>query len=539
MLSYLKEGNVMLRINNIKLDIEHTEEELIEKIAKTLKLSSKAIKSYRIRKKSIDARKNTEIKYIYCVDVVVEQEEKIVKKAKNANISMVREEGYVFPEKGELELKERPVIVGAGPAGLFCAYMLAEHGYRPLIVERGEKVEERTETIEKFWQGATLNTESNVQFGEGGAGTFSDGKLNTLVKEKGFRNRKVLEVFVQMGAAPSILYVNKPHIGTDVLKKVIQNMRNEIIRMGGEFSFHSKVTDLIIEAGKIQAVIINDERKIETSVVVLAIGHSARDTFAMIKEKNLSMEQKSFAVGFRIEHPQKMVNQDQYGSFADKLGAADYKVTYKGDSGRGVYSFCMCPGGYVVNASSETEHLAVNGMSYHARAGENANSAIVVTVTPEDFGSKDVLGGVEFQRKLERAAYVQGNGKIPVQLFGDFEENRISVGLGEVVPQTKGNWTFGNLREILTEDMNHAIMQGIHGFAKQLTGFDRKDAVLLGVESRTSSPVRILRNAETYESNISGIYPCGEGAGYAGGITSAGMDGIRTAEKIAEKYKAM
>lgn len=539
MLSYLKEGNVMLRINNIKLDIGHTEEELLEKISKTLKISPKAVKLYNIRKKSIDARKNTEIKYIYCVDVSVEQEEKILKKAKNANISKVQEEGYVFPQKGNLELKERPVIVGAGPAGLFCAYMLAEQGYHPLIIERGEKVEQRTETIEKFWQGAALNPESNVQFGEGGAGTFSDGKLNTLVKEKGFRNRKVLEIFVQMGADPSILYVNKPHIGTDVLKKVIQNMRNEIIRMGGEFCFHSKVTDLIIEDGKVQAVVINHEEKMETSVVVLAIGHSARDTFAMIKEKKLSMEQKSFAVGFRIEHPQKMVNQDQYGTFADKLGAADYKVTYKGDNGRGVYSFCMCPGGYVVNASSEEKHLAINGMSYHARAGENANSAIVVTVTPEDFGSNDVLAGVEFQRKLECAAYQQGNGQIPVQLFGDFEANRVSRELGEIAPQTKGNWTFGNLREILTEDMNHSIIQGIHGFARQLEGFDRKDAILLGVESRTSSPVRILRDDKTYESNISGIYPCGEGAGYAGGITSAGMDGIRTAEKIAEKYKAM
>lgn len=539
MLSYLKEGNVMLRINNIKLDIGHAEEKLLEKISKTLKVSLKDVKSYIIRKKSIDARKNTEIKYIYCVDVAVEQEEKILKKAKNANISKVKEEGYVFPEKGDLQLKERPVIVGAGPAGLFCAYMLAEQGYCPLIIERGERVEERTETIKNFWQGAALNPESNVQFGEGGAGTFSDGKLNTLVKEKAFRNRKVLEVFVQMGADPSILYINKPHIGTDVLKNVIRNMRNKIIQMGGEFSFHSKVTDLIIEDGKVQGVVINHEKKIQTSVVVLAIGHSARDTFAMIKEKKLSMEQKSFAVGFRIEHPQKMVNQDQYGTFADKLGAADYKVTYKSDNGRGVYSFCMCPGGYVVNASSEEKHLAVNGMSYHDRAGENANSAIVVTVTPEDFGSNDVLAGVEFQRKLERAAYIQGNGKIPVQLFGDFEANRVSRELGEVAPQTKGNWIFGNLRGIFTEDMNHSIIQGIHGFARQLEGFDRKDAILLGVESRTSSPVRILRDDKTYESNISGIYPCGEGAGYAGGITSAGMDGIRTAEKIAEKYKAM
>lgn len=529
----------MLRINNIKLKIEHTEEELIEKLLQALKIQKKDLKSYTIRKRSVDARKKDDVKYIYCIDALVNQEGKVCKKAKSPNILKIEKEQYIFPKMGEEPLKERPVIVGAGPAGLFCAYMLAEHGYRPIIVERGEKVEERTKSVEKFWADGTLCLDSNVQFGEGGAGTFSDGKLNTLVKEKAFRNRKVLEVFVKMGADPSILYINKPHIGTDVLKEVVKNMRNEIIRMGGEFYFQSKMTDMTVEDGRVQEIIINNEKKIRTNVLVLAIGHSARDTFSLIKEKQLYMEQKSFAVGFRMEHPQNMINDNQYGKYAKQLGAADYKVTYTAESGRGVYSFCMCPGGYVVNASSEKERLAVNGMSYHARAGENANSAIVVTVNPADFGGSDVLAGVEFQRRIEGAAYRQGQGKIPVQLFGDFEENKVSKRLGDVSPQTKGSWEFGNLREILTEDMNRSIIQGIHGFGKQISGFDRKDAILLGVESRTSSPVRILRNSDTYESNVLGIYPCGEGAGYAGGITSAAMDGIRIAEKIAEKYKAL
>jgi uncharacterized FAD-dependent dehydrogenase len=428
------------------------------------------------------------------------------------------------------------VIVGAGPAGLFCAYMLAEQGYKPLVIERGEMVEERTKTIDHFWKTNELCADSNVQFGEGGAGTFSDGKLNTLVKEKAFRNRKVLETFVKMGADSSILYVNKPHIGTDVLKNVIQNMRKEIIRLGGEFRFQTKLTDFQIEQGKITSITLNGTEKINTTVLVLAIGHSARDTFALLKEKNMTMHPKPFAVGFRVEHPQTLINEARYGINADKLGAADYKVTHTAANGRGVYSFCMCPGGYVVNASSEQEHLAVNGMSYNKRDGKNANSAIVVTVAPEDFGGTDVLSGVEFQRKLEQAAFRIGKGNIPVQLLEDFQQNRESKQLGNVEPQTKGSWSFGNLRDILTEEINQSIIEGMHSFGKQIAGFDRPDTILLGIESRTSSPVRIVRDDETYLSNIEGIYPYGEGAGYAGGITSAGMDGIRTAEKIAEKY---
>ncbi len=537
----------MLRINNVKLNISHTEEELLEKIVRLLKINRKEVKSYTIRKQSIDARKKDDIKYIYCVDVLIQSEKKVIKKikdaknTKNITISLVTEkERYIFPEHGEEQLQERPVIVGAGPAGLFCAYMLAKQGYAPLIIERGQMIEKRTKIVEHFWKTNELFLDSNVQFGEGGAGTFSDGKLNTLVKDKGYRNRKVLEIFVKMGADASILYKNKPHIGTDVLKNVIQNMRKEIIRSGGEFWFESKLTDFQIENERITSITINGEKKVATNVLVLAIGHSARDTFSLLNQKSIRMQPKPFAVGFRVEHPQSMVNEARYGPAAKQLGAADYKVTYTAANGRGVYSFCMCPGGYVVNASSEKEHLAVNGMSYHKRDGCNANSAIVVTVGPKDFGGEDVLSGMEFQRRLEKAAFQIGKGNIPVQLFGDYEKNRESTQLGEIEPQTKGKWSFGNLRELLPKEMNQSIIEGMHGFGKQITGFDRQDAIMLGIESRTSSPVRILRDDETYVSNnIEGIYPCGEGAGYAGGITSAGMDGIRTAEKIAEKYKPL
>lgn len=531
----------MLRINNIKVDVTGNpakeERQLQRKIAKALKVPDLREMTYEIKKRSIDARKKTEVKYIYCVDVECKEEGKVLKKAKNPNIARVEKECYHFVAPGQEGLKDSPVIVGAGPAGLFCAYLLAMHGYEPIIIERGQTVDKRTKTIQKFWEDNVLNEESNVQFGEGGAGTFSDGKLNTLVKEKGYRNRFVLETFVQMGADPSILYVNKPHIGTDVLRTVIENLRNRIIELGGTFYFESKMTDMEVENGKLKSITINEERKLPTQVLVLAIGHSARDTFYLLKEKGLYMEPKAFAVGLRMEHPQKMISKSQYGEFADYLEAADYKVTHTVAGGRGVYSFCMCPGGYVVNASSEKGHLAVNGMSYHDRAGENANSAIVVTVTPEDFGSEDVLAGVEFQRKLERAAYEAGEGRVPVQLFEDFEKNQKSRELKTVTPAIRGQWQLSNLRNIFPEEINEAIIQGIHGFTKQMKDFDREDALLSGVESRTSSPVRILRDQETYLSNIKGVYPCGEGAGYAGGITSAAMDGIRMAEKIALKYK--
>ena len=375
-------------------------------------------------------------------------------------------------------------------------------------------------------------------FGEGGAGTFSDGKLNTLVKDNHGRSRYVLKTFVEFGAEDDILYESKPHIGTDILINVVRNMRNEIMKLGGEIRFNTQVTDLKVENGEITALQVNESDWIETKAAVLAIGHSARDTFEMLLKRKVPMRSKAFAVGVRMEHPQTLINENQYGKdYPDSLPAAAYKLTRKVADDRGVYSFCMCPGGYVVNASSEEEMTAVNGMSYHARAGENANSAMIISVRPEDFGSEEPLAGVEFQRKLEKAAYREGLGKIPVQLFGDFCKNQVSTQLGEIKPNTKGQWTFGNVRSIFPEPLSSGLEEGIKGCEKLIPGFSREDALLLGVESRTSSPVRIERDNESFESEISGLYPCGEGAGYAGGIMSAAMDGMKVAEAIALKFK--
>ena len=404
-----------------------------------------------------------------------------------------------------------------------------------MIIERGEDVENRLKTVEKFWETGELKKESNVQFGEGGAGTFSDGKLNTLVKDTKGRNQKVLKIFVKFGAPEEILYQQKPHLGTDMLIGIVKNMRNYIKNAGGEFCFSSKMTDIQIENGKVSAITVNDTEKVKTDCLVLAIGHSARDTFTLLKDKNLPMEAKAFAVGLRAEHPQTLINLYQYGQESSPyLGAASYKLTHKCKNNRGVYSFCMCPGGFVVNASSEEKRLAVNGMSYQNRGSANANSALIVTVTPEDFPGTDVLRGMDFQRRLEEKAYALGKGSIPLQLYGDFTENKTSEAFGSVLPCMKGKYTFANLRELLPEELNAALIEGIEAFEKIIPGFSRKDAVLSGIESRTSSPIRILRN-EAFESAICGIYPCGEGAGYAGGITSAAMDGLKVGEAIMKK----
>jgi len=451
-------------------------------------------------------------------------------------------------------MTERPVIVGTGPAGLFCAWMLAKAGFSPIIYERGACARERQKQVEDFWSQNKLNLNSNVQFGEGGAGTFSDGKLNTSVKDPLGRNQKVLELFVEAGAPSDILYDHKPHLGTDLLITVITNIRKQIEEMGGTFYFNSQVTDFLMEDQKIKKIQINHHTWVPVQTLVLAIGHSARDTFACMKQRGIHMEAKSFAVGVRIEHPQEMINKSQYGlSDSPILGAANYKVTHQLPNGRGVYSFCMCPGGYVVNASSEEGHLAVNGMSYHARDSKNANSAMIVTVNPQDYltygikylkeqGNPDAdsleknpLAGVYFQRYLEQAAWRLHHGNIPVQTFQDFSLGKPSTHLGNVSPCMKGEWELGNLREIFPDFLAQALQQGISACGAKIQGFDRPDALLSGVESRTSSPVRIPRNEE-FLSNIQGIYPCGEGAGYAGGITSAAMDGLRVAESICKKY---
>ena len=514
----------MIRIQQLNIEIlnfkteseyEAYENKQIEaKILKLLKISSKEIKNWTIVRRSLDARKKPVLYYSYIIDVETANEQMVVKKCKQKNVSIMDSKPYTFPQVSP-STKKRPVIIGMGPAGLFCGYYLAKHGFNPIILERGKEVEER------------LN-----------AGTFSDGKLNTLVKDKYGRNKEVLQVFVEHGAPKKIIYDQKPHIGTDVLIEVVRSMRQQMIQWGAEIHYKTKMTDILINDNSVVGVCDEHGHVYETDTVVLAIGHSARDTFEMCYNHNIPMEAKSFAVGFRVEHPQSMINIQQYGeTYAECLPTAAYKVTAKTDSGRGVYSFCMCPGGYVVNASSEQGHLAINGMSYSDRAGKNANSAIIVSVNPEDFGGQGPLSGVEFQRQIEKKAYEIANGNIPVQYYKDFKgksEHNEYIS-SDFTPSMKGNYSFACVNSILPQELNDSFIQGMEHFHKIIPGFGDDYALVSGIESRTSSPLRIIRN-DHGESTINGLYPCGEGAGYAGGITSAGMDGIYIAEKIALKY---
>lgn len=551
----------MIRINQVKMHTGHTPEQLKNKAAEILRVNAGSIKNITICRQSIDARKKPEIFYSYTLDIQVDGEEKVLrnlhkKKPLKEQVQHVSVQKYQFPALGERTQKNPTVVVGTGPAGLFCGYYLALHGYRPILLERGKDVDARQRDVEAFWRGEALHPSSNVQFGEGGAGTFSDGKLNTLVKDREGRNKEVLQTFVKFGAKESILYEAKPHIGTDVLCNVVKNMREEIIRLGGQVRFECCMNEVLIENNKVIGVKVNEGEMIPCEQLVLAIGHSARDTFEMLYEKQIPMEAKAFAVGLRVEHPQTMINLSQYGcEDAGELGAAPYKVTAKTSMDRGVYSFCMCPGGYVVNASSEAGRTAVNGMSYSGRDGANANSAIIVAVTPKDFGSEHPLAGIGFQRKLEERAFRQGQGKIPAQRYGIFREC-VKQKLSQddlpkewqekchkweaegFAPNCKGEMVWADVSRILPGECNEAFVEGMEVFARQIEGFDREDAVLLGVESRTSSPIRMHRD-ELMQSEIRGIYPCGEGAGYAGGITSAAMDGIRVAEAIASKFAPM
>lgn len=593
----------MILIQQLKLRIPHGTEQVRSRAARALMIPEQEILELEILRRSIDARKKPELYFIYSLEVRVRDERKVLTRAlknprRKEQLFISTREIYRFPGeetgarasegiyaaasgekmrddenkfvsdrgkdtragyavdrektpgagsakdgKAVTDLPNRPVVVGAGPAGLFCAYYLALAGRRPLLLERGRCVEERQRDVETFWKTGKLDPSSNVQFGEGGAGTFSDGKLNTLVKEKEGRNRAVLQTFVRFGAKESILYDAKPHIGTDELQRVIRNFREEILRLGGEIRFESQVTDLETDGERITGIVVNGREKLSCSRLVLAIGHSARDTLYMLHDRKLRMEAKPFAVGLRVEHPQTMIDRSQYGTDQPgDLGAAPYKVTAKASAKggeRSVYSFCMCPGGYVVNASSEEGRLAVNGMSYSDRSGKNANSAVIVSVTPEDYPGEGPLSGIAFQRELEEKAYRLGNGRIPVQRYGEFrqkilgfpaEELPESTG-GELRPCCKGEYAWADLSGLLPKECGVALAEGMEQFARQIRGFNRPDAVLSGVESRTSSPVRILRD-ETLQSNIKGVYPCGEGAGYAGGITSAAMDGLRVAEEI-------
>ncbi len=520
----------MIRVRQVKINIK--DNNLKKKIASILRIREGDIIDYSIIKESIDSRYKPDIYYVYELDVNIKDESKI---RFNKDIFISPKEEYKYAPKGDNKLNNRIVVVGSGPGGLFTAYMLSMYGYKPIIIERGKKVEERLDEVNKFLETGVLNTECNVQFGEGGAGTFSDGKLNTMIKDKYYRGKKVFEIFVECGAPKEIIYKNKPHIGTDLLCNVIKNMRNKIISMGGEFLYNTKLTDLVIKDNKLEEIIVNDNKHIKCNVLVLAIGHSARDTFYMLNNY-LKMESKPFAVGIRIEHKQEMISKNQYGDNYKELEPASYKLTYTTKEGRGVYTFCMCPGGYVINSSSEKDMLCINGMSEHKRDSENANSAVIVTVNNKDYGN-NTLDGIEYQRDLERKAYNLNSGKIPVQLYKDFKLNQKSTSFGNVKPIFKGDYELSNINEILPKYITESLIEGIEEFNKKIKGFSNDDAILAAIESRTSSPVRIVRD-ENYIS-IEGVYPCGEGAGYAGGITSAAIDGIKISEAIMNKYKTL
>ncbi|MEA4972028.1 hypothetical protein SDC9_85198 [bioreactor metagenome] len=520
----------MIRINNIKLKIGN--DDISSAVCKSLKIATEDIIELHIRKKSLDARKKKEIHYLYTVDAEVKNENTVLKKCKDKNVALSSYKNYTLPD-AKVNIKERPVVVGFGPAGMLAGLVLAQKGLKPIILERGKNIDARSEDVESFWDGGKFNTESNVQFGEGGAGTFSDGKLTTRIKDA--RCGYVTECFVKAGAPAEISYDAKPHIGTDRLKIVVKNIRKEIINLGGEVRFESRLSDILIENGSVIAAVVNGNEEINTKDIIIAVGHSARDTFKMLYDKNIAIEQKPFAAGVRIEHRQCDINTVQYGDAADKLPPADYMMTYTTKEGRGVYSFCMCPGGYVVAAASEEGRLVVNGMSEYARDGENANSALLVQVYPEDFESDSPLAGIEFQRRIEEKAFTAGgrNYSAPTQRYEDFKLGRITKKEGSIVHSYRPSVTFADLNNVLPKFISDSIKEAIPEMGKKLKGFDCEDALLTGVETRSSSPVRITRDPENgYSINIKGLYPAGEGAGYAGGIISAAADGIRQAENL-------
>ncbi len=517
----------MLKISNIRVEIDN--ELTKDAIIKNTPVKSDDIISFKVFKKSIDARKKNDIHYNYAVLAEVKNE----KKFKNLkSVSEYKEFNYLIPKA---KSDKRPVVVGCGPAGLFSALCLSYAGLKPILIERGCDVDKRIDAVNDFWNKGVFSPVTNVQFGEGGAGTFSDGKLTTGVNDE--RIEFVKKQLVKFGAPEDILYLSKPHIGTDKLCSTVKNIRNEIIRLGGSVRFETKLADINIDNNRIKEIVIEEkgERKLlECDDLILAIGHSARDTFEMLKNKGIRMERKTFSIGGRIEHLQKDIGYAQYGDVYDKLPPADYKLSVKTQDGRGVYTFCMCPGGVVVASASEDGTVVTNGMSYYSRDGENANSALLVTVNPSDIEGDDVLGGVYLQKEIEEKAFLMGgkNYFAPVTKVGDFIDGRVSEGFGKVKPSYLPGTVFVNIGEVLPEFITKAMKEAIVLMDKKLKGFADDDAVITVPETRSSSPVRILRNSQTLQSEICGLYPCGEGAGYAGGIMSAALDGIKCAEKI-------
>lgn len=533
----------MLRLSNIKIAVGEVPDEAAEiSLLRRIILSRAGIreeelKTLHIVRKSIDARKKESIFYVYTVDFETTNENRLLRKGRTRDLTPVSERIPKPVCYGSEKLSERPVIIGTGPAGLFAGLMLARNGYRPVLLERGDDVDTRTVRIQRFWTEGLLDTESNVQFGEGGAGTFSDGKLTTLINDA--RCDTVLKELTAAGAPKEILYAGKPHVGTDLLKTVVKNLRRDIIAHGGDVRFKARVTDFIIESGAIKAVEINGNETLRCGVVLLAVGHSARDTFETLFRRGVLMQPKSFSIGVRIEHPQKLINLAQYGPSRELpgLGAADYKLVYHGKDGRSAYTFCMCPGGYVVAAASEEHRVVTNGMSEYKRDGENANAALLVGVTPADFPGDHPLAGIEFQRRWESLAFEAGgrNYRAPAQLIGDFLADRISTAWGNVKPTYRPGVVFTPLSFCLPGYVIQTMKEALLHFNTKLKGFATPDGIMTGVETRSSSPVRITRD-ETFQSNVRGLYPVGEGAGYAGGIVSAAVDGLKVAERVISRY---
>ncbi|WBW98054.1 NAD(P)/FAD-dependent oxidoreductase [Oceanirhabdus sp. W0125-5] len=527
----------MIKVSNIVLNIEESMEKLKIKAARKIGIHHNEIIYMNILKESIDARKKDTIKFTYTVEVKVKNEEKLGRRLQGKDISVIKKKSKEKFPYGEKPLNNRPVVVGMGPAGLFAGLTLAKHGYKPLIIERGSDVDKRTEEVQKFWETGKLNLNSNVQFGEGGAGTFSDGKLTTRIKD--IRCTTVVEEMVKAGAPEEILYKNKPHIGTDILKDVVKNIREEIIELGGEVRFGAKLEEVIIKDNVVTGIKVNGEL-ISCDVIIMAIGHSARDTYEMLYEKGVHMESKPFAIGVRVEHPQTLIDTNQYGIYAghERLKAAEYKLTYTtDDKERSVYSFCMCPGGFVVAAASEENRVVTNGMSYYARDNENANSAVVVSVGNKDFGDNP-MDAIAYQRKYEELAFKTGGGdyKAPVQLIKDFMVGKKTTDLLSVKPTYTPGYTLANMEECLPIELIEPLREGFENFERKIKGFTYGDGIMVGVETRTSAPVRMNRRENLQSLNIDGLYPCGEGAGYAGGIISAAVDGIKCGEEIMKNW---